>query len=161
MESERYSTMLREFIELGGSRNLLLSSTDIEVKVVDMGLEDNMYMDESREVDIRRRRKLIARTKRRRNSKHDQKSDGSADSGPSDPSTIDELYNQAEQARGRVREDTEHQEEESPSPVHQHMMQPAVWDSQSTARIGPVIQNGHTFVRSSAMMGQRHLGSGL
>ena len=47
---------------MGGSRNMRLNASDIEVKVVnDLKLEENMYMDSFRDMDIRRRRKMSAK----------------------------------------------------------------------------------------------------
>lgn len=70
MERERYQTLLETFLEMGGSRNMRLNASDIEVKVVnDMKLEEHLYMDSFRELEIRRRRKVPA--KKRQNGPHD------------------------------------------------------------------------------------------
>ncbi|EQL01084.1 hypothetical protein OCS_03206 [Ophiocordyceps sinensis CO18] len=70
MERDRYQTLLETFIEMGGSRNMRLNASDIEVKVVnDMKLEEHMYMENFREMEIRRRRKVPA--KKRQNGHHD------------------------------------------------------------------------------------------
>jgi hypothetical protein len=62
VEQDRYQTILDVFHEMGGSRNMRLNSSDIEVKLVnDLKLEENLYMDCFREIDVRRRRKLSAK----------------------------------------------------------------------------------------------------
>ncbi|ODA78408.1 hypothetical protein RJ55_05789 [Drechmeria coniospora] len=59
MERERYQTLLDVFFEMGGSRNMRLSASDIEVKVVnDLRLEEHFYMDDPHDLGIRRRRRL-------------------------------------------------------------------------------------------------------
>ncbi|KAK4084425.1 uncharacterized protein Triagg1_905 [Trichoderma aggressivum f. europaeum] len=60
-EKERYQTMLNHFHEMGGSRNMLLSASDIEAKVVnDLKWEEAVYIDGFDEC-IRRRRKTIVK----------------------------------------------------------------------------------------------------
>ncbi|ATY62741.1 hypothetical protein A9K55_007513 [Cordyceps militaris] len=59
MERNRYKTLLDEFHRLGGSRNMLLNPSDIEVKVVaDMRLEDEVYSGHMHEMELRRRFRL-------------------------------------------------------------------------------------------------------
>ncbi|PHH78384.1 hypothetical protein CDD83_3981 [Cordyceps sp. RAO-2017] len=70
MERERYQTLLETFHDNGGSRNMRLNASDIEAKVVnDMKLEESLYMESYRDLDIRRRRKVPA--KKRQNGPHD------------------------------------------------------------------------------------------
>lgn len=68
MEDERYETLLQKFHKKGGSRNMLLNATDIEVKVVnDLKLEEGMYMHAFKEhenMDVRRRQKANPPKKR-------------------------------------------------------------------------------------------------
>ena len=55
MERERYQTLLDTFLEMGGSRNMRLNASDIEVKVVnDLKLEEHLYLESFREVEVRR-----------------------------------------------------------------------------------------------------------
>lgn len=69
LEKNRYETLLEKFYELGGSRNMHLTAADVEVKVVtDLKLEEGMYMDEHRDVAVRRRKKVSARKGRQNNS---------------------------------------------------------------------------------------------
>ncbi|PNY24638.1 Uncharacterized protein TCAP_05422 [Tolypocladium capitatum] len=70
MERERYQTLLETFIEMGGSQNMRLNASDIEVKVVnDLKLEEHLYMESYRDLEIRRRRKVPA--KKRPGGPHD------------------------------------------------------------------------------------------
>lgn len=58
VERERYQQLRDKFLELGGSRNMCLSPNDIEAKVVDdLKLEQNVYVDDFKEVNLRRRRR--------------------------------------------------------------------------------------------------------
>ncbi|KAF4508093.1 hypothetical protein G6O67_004519 [Ophiocordyceps sinensis] len=62
MEHDRYQTLHDLFIEMGGSRNMRLSSSDIEVKVVnDLKLEEHLYMVGHEDVKVRRRRRVSAK----------------------------------------------------------------------------------------------------
>lgn len=57
--------MLEIFFELGGSRNMRLNASDIEIKVVnDLNLEEGLYMDFHGDANIRRRRKSTSTRKR-------------------------------------------------------------------------------------------------
>ncbi|KOS18440.1 hypothetical protein ESCO_000539 [Escovopsis weberi] len=59
LEKNRYQLILNYFLEMGGSRNMLLSASDIEIKVVnDLKLEDNIYVEAGDGLDVRRRRKV-------------------------------------------------------------------------------------------------------
>ncbi|UKZ75533.1 hypothetical protein TrVFT333_003220 [Trichoderma virens FT-333] len=60
-ERERYQNILNYFLEMGGSRNMLLSASDIEIKIVnDLKWEDAIYIEGIDEC-IRRRRKTIVK----------------------------------------------------------------------------------------------------
>jgi hypothetical protein len=57
-ERERYQRLRDLFLALGGSRNMDLSPGDIELKIVnDLKLEQNVYVDDFVDVNIRKRRK--------------------------------------------------------------------------------------------------------
>ncbi|KAM3514093.1 hypothetical protein MY11210_002305 [Beauveria gryllotalpidicola] len=65
VERNRYKSILEEFYKLGGSRNMLLNPGDIEVKaVVDLGLEEEMYVEGVNEMEIRRRCRFLAGKKK-------------------------------------------------------------------------------------------------
>lgn len=65
MERNRYKTLLDEFHKLGGSRNMLLNPSDIEIKtVVDMGLEEDIYVEGVTEMELRRRCRLLTGKKK-------------------------------------------------------------------------------------------------
>ncbi|CAM1504470.1 Fc.00g020610.m01.CDS01 [Cosmosporella sp. VM-42] len=65
VEKQRYQSILETFFELGGSRNMRLSATDIEVKVVnDLKLEEGLYMESYGDANVRRRRKVSGPKKR-------------------------------------------------------------------------------------------------
>ncbi|KAL7943110.1 hypothetical protein V8C42DRAFT_329721 [Trichoderma barbatum] len=60
-ERERYQNILNYFLEMGGSRNMLLSASDIEIKIVnDLKWEEPIYIEGLDEC-IRRRRKTIVK----------------------------------------------------------------------------------------------------
>lgn len=82
MERNRYKTLLEEFHKLGGSRNMLLNSTDMEFKVVvDMALEEGIYVEGVNEMELRRRCRFLA-GKRKAESKA-AREPGISYSGPS------------------------------------------------------------------------------
>ncbi|RBQ81486.1 hypothetical protein FVER14953_20237 [Fusarium verticillioides] len=61
VEKDRYQMILDMFYEMGGSRNMRLNASDIEVKVVgDLKLEEGLYMESHGDANIRRRRKLVS-----------------------------------------------------------------------------------------------------
>ena len=61
VEKERYQYILERFHEMGGSRNMLLSASDIEIKIVnELKWEEAMYID-GHDDCIRRRRKTIVK----------------------------------------------------------------------------------------------------
>jgi hypothetical protein len=66
MEKERYQMLLDKFHELGGSRNMRLNSSDIEVKLVnDLKLEEGLYVESFGDLGVRRRRKLATKKRLR------------------------------------------------------------------------------------------------
>ncbi|VUC21259.1 unnamed protein product [Clonostachys rosea] len=64
VERERYQTILNKFIELGGSRNMNLNDKDIEAKLVELNLDQDVYISPLSETNVRRRRKMSARSLR-------------------------------------------------------------------------------------------------
>ncbi|RFU72566.1 hypothetical protein TARUN_9697 [Trichoderma arundinaceum] len=61
LEMDRYQLILNYFLEMGGSRNMLLSASDIEIKIVnDLKWEEPIYI-EGIDDCIRRRRKTIVK----------------------------------------------------------------------------------------------------
>ncbi|KAH7155589.1 hypothetical protein B0J13DRAFT_229232 [Dactylonectria estremocensis] len=65
VEKARYQMIYETFIELGGSRNMRLNASDIEIKVVnDLKLEEGIYMESHSDAHIRRRRKSASTRKR-------------------------------------------------------------------------------------------------
>ncbi|KAF5018027.1 hypothetical protein F66182_10014 [Fusarium sp. NRRL 66182] len=65
VEKDRYQIILDRYIEMGGSRNMRLNASDIEIKVVnDLKLEEGLYMESHADANIRRRRKSTSTRKR-------------------------------------------------------------------------------------------------
>ncbi|CAG9955007.1 unnamed protein product [Clonostachys rosea f. rosea IK726] len=64
VEKERYQTILNKFVELGGSRNMNASDKDIEAKLVELNLEQDIYIQPLDDSGVRRRRKLSDKGKR-------------------------------------------------------------------------------------------------
>lgn len=65
MERSRYKALLDEFYKLGGSRNMLLSPNDIEIKAVaDLRLEEEIYTEGISETEIRRRCRFLTGAKK-------------------------------------------------------------------------------------------------
>ncbi|KND91324.1 hypothetical protein TOPH_03933 [Tolypocladium ophioglossoides CBS 100239] len=128
MERERYQTLLETFIEMGGSRNMRLNASDIEVKVVnDLKLEEHLYMESYRELEIRRRRKVPA--KKRASGPHDGMQPGD-DIMMVDPRTAhneDDVINQVH-CRRDIRWETD-------SSAHSEMMDAPVWDSRASMKM--------------------------
>ncbi|KAL7786282.1 hypothetical protein V8C37DRAFT_392498 [Trichoderma ceciliae] len=61
LERERYQLILNYFLEMGGSRNMLLSASDIEIKIVnDLKWEEAIYIDGVDDL-VRRRRKTFVK----------------------------------------------------------------------------------------------------
>ncbi|KAM0511666.1 hypothetical protein ACHAPE_009624 [Trichoderma viride] len=61
VERDRYQLILNYFLEMGGSRNMLLSASDIEIKIVnDLKWEEAIYIEGLDEC-IRRRRKSVVK----------------------------------------------------------------------------------------------------
>ncbi|PHH66334.1 hypothetical protein CDD80_942 [Ophiocordyceps camponoti-rufipedis] len=127
MERERYQTLLDLFLDMKGSRNMRLSASDIEVKVVnDMKLEEHLYMDNYKDLDIRRRRKVPA--KKRHNGPHD---DNGADDMlvPDGRMTHneDEVVEQVH-ARRELRWETD-------SSAHSEVVDLPVWDNRAPMKM--------------------------
>lgn len=58
-ERDRYKTILDRFHHLGGSRNMLLCPSDVEIKLAtELKYEEGFYVDSFVDEPIRRRRKL-------------------------------------------------------------------------------------------------------
>ncbi|KAJ6442859.1 Copper transport protein ctr4 [Purpureocillium lavendulum] len=130
MERDRYQTLLDLFVEMGGSRNMRLNSSDIEVKVVnDLKLEEHLYMESYRDMDVRRRRKVSA--KKRTNGPHDDMP-GADDLMGVDPRTThneEDVINQVHGRREPMRWETD-------SPAHStEMMDMPVWDSRAPMKL--------------------------
>lgn len=65
VERNRYKAMLEEFFKLGGSRNMLLNPGDAEVKaVVDLALEERIYVEGINETELRRRCRILTGKKK-------------------------------------------------------------------------------------------------
>ncbi|KAJ4016511.1 hypothetical protein NW752_003637 [Fusarium irregulare] len=65
VEKNRYQLVLDTFLEMGGSRNMRLNASDIEIKVTnDLKLEEGLYMESYGDANIRRRRKPASVRKR-------------------------------------------------------------------------------------------------
>lgn len=130
MERDRYQTLLETFIEMGGSRNMRLNASDIEVKVVnDMKLEEHMYMENFREMEIRRRRKVPA--KKRQNGHHDDLTTAE-DLMVSDPRVAthndDDVINQVHNRRD-MRWETDS--------VHSEVVDMPVWENRAPMKMEP------------------------
>ncbi|OAA62097.1 hypothetical protein ISF_05106 [Cordyceps fumosorosea ARSEF 2679] len=82
MERNRYKLILEEFYKLGGSRNMLLNPSDVEVKVVvDMALEEDVYVEGVNEMEIRRRCRFL--TGKKKTSGRNAEEPGISYKGPS------------------------------------------------------------------------------
>ena len=58
-ERDRYKTILDRFHHLGGSRNMLLCPSDVEIKLAtELKYEEGFYVDSFVDEPVRRRRKL-------------------------------------------------------------------------------------------------------
>ncbi|PWI72688.1 hypothetical protein PCL_09703 [Purpureocillium lilacinum] len=130
MERDRYQTLLELFVEMGGSRNMRLNSSDIEVKVVnDLKLEEHLYMESYRDMDVRRRRKVSA--KKRTGGPHDDMAGGDDMMGV-DPRTThneEDVINQVHSRREPMRWETD-------SSAHStEIMDMPVWDSRASMKL--------------------------
>ncbi|KAJ3496407.1 hypothetical protein NLG97_g2680 [Lecanicillium saksenae] len=101
MERNRYKTLLEEFYKLGGSRNMLLNPSDVEVKtVVDLGLEEELYVEGVNEMELRRRCRFL--TGKKKTGSRNAEEPGISYSGPSlfgREVDEDEIITQANQAK--------------------------------------------------------------
>ncbi|KAK5992666.1 hypothetical protein PT974_06081 [Cladobotryum mycophilum] len=131
-ERERYQTILSHFLEMGGSRNMLLSASDIEIKLVnDMKLEDNIYVEAGEELDVRRRRRTTI--KKRSGGRGEQSGDVAVRdemlTAMSHPNlTEDDVINQVYERRDRWDEE---------SSTNSEMMDVHMWDSRAPMKIEP------------------------
>ena len=99
--------MLEIFHEEGGSRNMWLSASDIEIKVVeDLRLEDKVYVSDIKDASVRRRRRAV-RKAGARPSPRDHGADSTApqvDSSmsgqPFDETTMEDIIDQVHNRRG-------------------------------------------------------------
>ncbi|KAI9899047.1 hypothetical protein N3K66_005508 [Trichothecium roseum] len=68
VEGDRHESILKKFYELGGSRNMQLSASDIEIKLVnDLKLEESVYFEIRPGLNIRRRHKATHRKQSQHN----------------------------------------------------------------------------------------------
>ncbi|RDA89527.1 hypothetical protein CP533_1518 [Ophiocordyceps camponoti-saundersi (nom. inval.)] len=131
MERERYQTLLDIFHEMKGSRNMRLNSSDIEVKVVnDLKLEENLYMENYRDLEIRRRRKVPA--KKRQNGPHDDAAAAAAADDLMVPDgrvthNEDEVINQVHNRRD-LRWETD-------SSAHSEVVDMPMWDNRAPMKV--------------------------
>ncbi|KHN98909.1 uncharacterized protein MAM_03371 [Metarhizium album ARSEF 1941] len=136
IEQERYKMILDVFLEKGGSRNMRLNPSDIEVKLVnDLKLEEHLYMDCFREIDVRRRRKLS--TKKRTGSGGRRDEDGvpmggdnmvGVDAHHQHTHDEDDVINQVHNPRSRW---------EGLSASSGEMMDMQMWDSRPPMKLEP------------------------
>ncbi|KAG8415663.1 hypothetical protein J3458_009488 [Metarhizium acridum] len=138
VEQDRYKTILDVFHDMGGSRNMRLNSSDIEVKLVNgLKLEEHLYMDCFREINVRRRKKLSAK-KRSGGGSGRRDDDGVPMGGDStvmdlDPHhqhthNEDDVINQVHNPRSRW---------EGPSASSREMMDMQIWDSRAPMKLEP------------------------
>ncbi|OAA48536.1 hypothetical protein NOR_01786 [Metarhizium rileyi] len=138
VEQDRYQTILEVFHDMGGSRNMRLNSSDIEVKLVnDLKLEEHLYMDCFREIDVRRRRKLSAKKRPGNGSVRRDENEVSMGGDDSmmgvDPHhqhahNEDDVINQVHIPRSRW---------ESSSASHGEIMDMQMWDSRTPLKLEP------------------------
>ncbi|PFH56547.1 hypothetical protein XA68_16340 [Ophiocordyceps unilateralis] len=126
MERDRYQTLLEIFLEMKGSRNMRLNASDIEVKVVnDMKLEEHLYMENYRDLEIRRRRKVPA--KKRQNGPHDDAADDLLVPDGRVTHNDDEVINQVHSRRD-LRWDTD-------SSAQSEVVDMPVWDNRAPMKM--------------------------
>ncbi|KAM0197558.1 hypothetical protein ACHAPI_005023 [Fusarium lateritium] len=136
VEKSRYQMVLDTFYELGGSRNMRLSASDIEVKVVnDLKLEEGMYMESHGEANIRRRRKSVSTRKRvgRGVDDNDSRANDEMMSVGSHNTHEDEVINQVHGVPHMKMEEDGHG-------GHHNMMDTHLWDHQMKMEPGVVPQ---------------------
>ncbi|KAH6960592.1 hypothetical protein DER45DRAFT_164675 [Fusarium avenaceum] len=136
VEKSRYQMILETFHELGGSRNMRLSASDIEVKVVnDLKLEEGMYMESHGDANIRRRRKSVPTRKRagRGVDDHDSRTNDEMMSVGSHNTHEDEVINQVHGVPHMKMEEDGHG-------GHHNMMDTHLWDHQMKMEPGVMPQ---------------------
>ncbi|QUC19953.1 uncharacterized protein UV8b_04194 [Ustilaginoidea virens] len=133
VEQERYQLILDTFLDMGGSRNMRLNSSDIEVKLVnDLKIEEHLYMDCFQEIDVRRRKKLSSRKRSGGGDKgHDDAALGSdvMSLEPRHAHDDDEVINQVHQPRSA-------RWETSPA-SHVEMIDMQMWEGRGNMKIEP------------------------
>ncbi|KAK6721974.1 hypothetical protein SNK04_000852 [Fusarium graminearum] len=138
-EKNRYQNTLDIFYEMGGSRNMRLNASDIEIKVVnDLKLEEGIYMESYGSANIRRRRKPDSVRKR---AGHGVSNDMSVNdemmSIGSHTTHEDEVINQVHGLPNMK------VEEQGPGD-HPNMMETQMWDQQMKMEPGTMPQrNDH------------------
>ncbi|KAK2617057.1 hypothetical protein QQS21_000151 [Conoideocrella luteorostrata] len=133
VEQQRYQIILDTFLEMGGSRNMRLNSGDIEVKLVnDLKLEEHLYMDYFREIDVRRRRKLSSK-----------KRAGSSRKGTDDLPMADSIMclsphvsHNEDDVISQVHEPKSSRWDASPA-GHDQIMDMQLWDSRVSMKLEP------------------------
>lgn len=124
LEKERYRYLVEIFHEMGGSRNMLLSASDVEVKVVtDLRLEDGLYMDSIQDPEIRPRRKVVSKKRPSNRGYNDDMplGDKMMSMGSHGMLMEDDVINQVHGRRDAQWEDD--------SSSHSDMMDVNMWDS--------------------------------
>ncbi|KJZ77384.1 hypothetical protein HIM_03108 [Hirsutella minnesotensis 3608] len=129
VERQRYQIILDTFLEMGGSRNMRLNASDIEVKVVnDLKLEEPLYVGDYRDLEIRRRRKVPTK---KRQAQDD--APGSVDDlmvvDPRVPHNEDEVINQVHNRRD-MRWETD-------SSAHSEVVELPSWDNRAPMKMEP------------------------
>ena len=125
--------ILDTFLEMGGSRNMRVNSSDIEVKLVnDLKLEEHLYMDYFKDNDIRRRRNISTKKRPGTGRKADQhlsRGGNVIEGGPRQPThSEDDVINQVHNPRSRWECSTANQGE---------MMEIQMWDSRAPMKLEP------------------------
>jgi hypothetical protein len=123
--------VLETFHEMGGSRNMRLNASDIEIKVVnDLKLEEGLYMESYGSANIRRRRKPASVRKRTDN---DMSINDEMMSIGSHTTHEDEVINQVH-GLPNIK-----MEEQGPGD-HPSMMETQMWDQQMKMAPGAMPQ---------------------
>jgi hypothetical protein len=131
VERNRHQMVLETFHEMGGSRNMRLNASDIEIKVVnDLKLEEGLYMESYGSANIRRRRKPASVRKRTDN---DMSINDEMMSIGSHTTHEDEVINQVH-GLPNIK-----MEEQGPGD-HPSMMETQMWDQQMKMAPGAMPQ---------------------
>ncbi|QPH18417.1 hypothetical protein C2857_003446 [Epichloe festucae Fl1] len=132
VEQDRYQAILDLFHEMGGSRNMRLSPSDIEVKLVhDLKLEEHLFLDCFRDTDVRRRQNVSTkrRTSGRRGPDNVFVAKLMTSVDPRDALDEDELITQVHLARESP------SPWETPSDGYGEMMDMHVWDNKAPVKV--------------------------